>query len=132
MGGARNHSGMTPFVVRDVPRGSIFMWSGAIADIPPTWRLCNGKRGTPDLRDLFVQGAGGALIPEASGGAAAHVHDFTAGVHSHTMPVGTDMMGGANFSLSTDNIASAGTTNSTDGRPPFLTLAYIMYDGRLF
>jgi microcystin-dependent protein len=62
-----------------VPFGAIMMWSGAIAQIPTGWRLCDGNNGTtipilpgsvpgqptmqsiivPDLRERFVVGAGG-------------------------------------------------------------------------
>ena len=38
-------------------RGLIVMWSGAIAEIPPGWALCDGTQGTPDLRDRFIVGA---------------------------------------------------------------------------
>ena len=37
-----------------VPVGGIIMWSGAIADIPTGWRLCNGNNGTPNLRNRFI------------------------------------------------------------------------------
>lgn len=40
-----------------IPAGCILMWSGAIADIPAGWVLCDGNNGTPDLRDRFVVGA---------------------------------------------------------------------------
>lgn len=40
-----------------LPTGCILMWSGAIADIPSGWVLCDGNNGTPDLRDRFIVGA---------------------------------------------------------------------------
>ena len=39
------------------PVGGIIMWSGAIADIPTGWVLCDGTNSTPDLRNRFVIGA---------------------------------------------------------------------------
>lgn len=39
-----------------VPRGAVIMWSGAIANIPAGWALCDGTGGTPDLRGRFVVG----------------------------------------------------------------------------
>lgn len=45
----------------------ICLWPGAIADIPAGWALCDGNNGTPDLRDCFVIGAGGAQAPGATG-----------------------------------------------------------------
>lgn len=57
-----------------MPTGSIVMWSGAISTIPSGWALCDGAGSTPDLRGMFVIGAGGAYPVGASGGAATHDH----------------------------------------------------------
>lgn len=40
-----------------IPAGVIVMWSGAIANIPAGWALCDGTNGAPDLRDRFIVGA---------------------------------------------------------------------------
>lgn len=40
-----------------VPPGTIVMWHGAVADIPPGWVLCDGRAGTPDMVGRFVRGA---------------------------------------------------------------------------
>ncbi|MGG0411216.1 hypothetical protein [Peribacillus simplex] len=32
------------------------MWSGSIKNIPSGWLLCDGTKGTPDVRDRFVLG----------------------------------------------------------------------------
>jgi microcystin-dependent protein len=78
--------------------GMIVMWSGAVANVPTGWALCNGANGTPDLRDRFVVGAGSAYAPGATGGAdtvalttaqmPAHAHGVnintnSAGAHTH-------------------------------------------------
>ena len=34
----------------------IVAWSGSITTIPSGWGLCDGTRGTPDLRGRFVLG----------------------------------------------------------------------------
>jgi microcystin-dependent protein len=83
-----------------VPRRGIIMWSGTIAEIPSGWFLCDGQNGTPDLRDMFIMGAGGEYNPGDTGGAAEvtltsaqmpnHAHTFegttvSSGAHSHTM-----------------------------------------------
>lgn len=86
-----------------VPSGGIIMWSGSVASVPAGWFLCNGANGTPDLRNRFVVGAGGAYAVGATGGATsvtlteaqlpAHTHDdgtltaVSAGEHSHTYSV---------------------------------------------
>lgn len=41
-----------------IPIGGIIMWTGSVA--PTGWALCNGQNGTPDLRERFIVGAGGA------------------------------------------------------------------------
>lgn len=40
------------------PLGSILMYAGKIADLPNEWKVCNGKNGTPDLRNRFIMCAG--------------------------------------------------------------------------
>jgi hypothetical protein len=51
----------TEFVHNILPKGSVILWYGAIADIPDGWTLCDGGTVngvvTPDLRDVFVVGA---------------------------------------------------------------------------
>lgn len=66
-----------PYIV-----GQIILWAGAIVDIPEGWALCDGTNGTPDLRDRFVQGAGGAQAPDDTGGNAS-VSSGSAGAHNH-------------------------------------------------
>ena len=51
-----------------VPDGTITMWSGKTSSIPAGWVLCNGKNGTPDLRNRFVYGTGNGENPGATGG----------------------------------------------------------------
>jgi hypothetical protein len=93
-----------------IPVGGIIMWSGTVAAISSLtgWALCDGTNGTPDLRERFVVGAGGANISlplidggqntdgysvgEKSGSANAtlvsHSHTATSAVtdpgHTHT------------------------------------------------
>ena len=86
--------------VNVVPYGCILMWSGAIANIPLGWALCDGQNGTPDLRDRFILGAAMDEEPGATGGnhtktldvanLPAHGHGFTAwtssaGAHAHSI-----------------------------------------------
>ena len=119
--------------ISGVPSGVITMWSGAIANIPSGWALCNGSNGTPDLRDRFIVGAGGAYSVGDTGGSqdvvlsesqmpihnhagssdstGAHTHDVStvsAGEHTHEYqcdpaPLGDGMPGMA------EPVASNGT-----------------------
>jgi len=113
-----------------VPQGFIGMWSGGLGAIPTGWALCDGTSGTPDLRDKFIQGAGGSLNVGNTGGAASHSHPLTSII--------TDIV--TNFSVPegdaapnspvnvTGEMLGIGTTNtdSTDNVPPFYALAFIM------
>ena len=44
--------------VSSVPQGSIIPWYGDKANIPDGFALCDGTKGTPDLRNRFLVGAG--------------------------------------------------------------------------
>lgn len=120
-----------PFVQRDFPRGTIKLWSGSINDIPLTWRLCNGTRHTPDLRDRFIVGAGSSYAVDAAGGGVNHMHDFTGDGHAHGIGGGDDLKGGSGFWDTASAAPAIGTTDIKDGRPPYHALVFIMYDGRL-
>lgn len=52
-----------------VPKGSIIPWYGQIKDIPGGFALCDGKNGTPDLRNRFLVGAGNIYGLGNTGGA---------------------------------------------------------------
>lgn len=43
-----------------VPQGTILPWYGKLDEIPNGFYLCDGKNGTPDLRNRFIVGAGDA------------------------------------------------------------------------
>jgi hypothetical protein len=96
-----------------LPLGTILMWSGEKATIPPGWAVCDGQNGTPNLVDQFIQGADptldGTQTPGAVGTSAGpdqHTHYLaasslsgttsTAGQHKHTVsiPNATTTMGG--------------------------------------
>jgi len=83
-----------------VPPGTIVMWSGATANIPRGWQLCDGNNGTPDLRDQFIQSIAAGEEAGGSGGANTHAisvsempaHNHggslttsTTGSHTHTL-----------------------------------------------
>ena len=52
-----------------IPRGAIMMWHSISKDpVPDGWAICDGKNGTPDLRDRFIVAAGGAYKAGDKGG----------------------------------------------------------------
>jgi len=87
------------------PVGSIILWSGAAAERPDGWAICdgtvvNGYR-TPDLRGRFIVGAGtGPGLSErvlgAVGGAETHVlAEAELPTHAHSLSGQTAMLGGS-------------------------------------
>lgn len=117
--------------------GLIAFWSGAVVDIPTGWALCDGSSGTPDLRNLFIIGAGGAYDPGDTGGQATidiqHLH--TAGtlkgdtIENITDPDPPGIAAGAGSASHdhdvTGSTANAGST-ALDILPPFYALAFVM------
>lgn len=74
-----------------IPTGIITLWFGSVASIPAGWVICNGANGTPDLRNVFVMGAGSTYSPGGTGGAASvGITTSTAPTHSHGGVTGTN------------------------------------------
>jgi microcystin-dependent protein len=127
-------------------KGMILMWSGTIGTIPNGWALCDGTKGTPDLRSRFIVGAstpGGSL---AAGLTVKQVNDkggteketlTVEQMPSHTHPYWDTRNAyasghtGASAAWN-DNTVYMGNTGPTGGgqphnnMPPYFTLAYIM------
>ena len=139
-----------------VPIGGIIMWSGAVANIPSGWSLCNGSNNTPNLQDKFVVGAGSTYNPTDNGGSADAVlvtHSHTANVndpgHKHTAGAADGNVNNQPSSpfqktedgrenvietdTATTGVSVAITTEGVSGvnknLPPYFALAYIMYIG---
>jgi microcystin-dependent protein len=95
-----------------VPQGGIIMWSGSVANIPNNWQLCDGTNGTPDLRGLFVVGAGGAYAVGATGGAnTVTLTQAQIPAHNHT-----GSTGGAGGHTHSASSAPPGTTPTQAAR----------------
>ncbi len=96
-----------------VPAGTINMWYGDANNVPEGWALCDGTNGTPDMRNRFVVGAGGAYGVGTTGGASSvtlssynmpsHSHGKgslttgTAGAHTHKYTALNDDSIGAKY-----------------------------------
>lgn len=109
-----------------LPTGIIAIWSGSAASIPAGWTLCDGSPGTPDLRDKFVVGAGGAYAVDAQGGAATHTHTFTTDGHFHTFAAGAAIAAGDDLKDETWPNTDTGTTDAGSSLPPYYALCYII------
>ena len=106
-------------------QGIIALWSGALVDIPAGWHLCDGVLGTPDLRNLFVIGAGDTYAPDATDAAPTHTHTFTGDGHTHTLVGGLDIAAGTDYNETTGSSNATGTTDTAGVLPPYYALAYI-------
>lgn len=51
-----------------IPKGTILPWYGKSLDIPDGFALCDGTKGTPDLRNRFLVGAGSNYALGDTGG----------------------------------------------------------------
>lgn len=51
-----------------IPKGTILPWYGKPSDIPDGFALCDGTKGTPDLRNRFLVGAGSNYALGDTGG----------------------------------------------------------------
>ena len=107
-------------------KGMILLWSGAIADIPSGWALCNGTNGTPNLENRFVVGAGDTYVVGASDGAVSHYHSMGNDTHTHLLAAGSNVQAGGDLGFNTDPPSPAGSSDASDHRPPYYALAYIM------
>lgn len=106
--------------------GTIVIWAGSVATIPPGWHLCDGNEGTPDLRDRFVVCTGPLFGLGATGGTSTHVHTVTTNGHFHTLPAGSGFKAGTEMRDFSNTVAPSGNTNSQNHLPPWYALAYIM------
>lgn len=117
-----------------IPRGGIIMWSGSVDSIPPGWALCDGRNGTPDLRDRFIVGAGGSYAVGSQGGSASHDlshdHSYSGTTGNADGPSRTSGLGGSRSSDRNHRHSYSGVTNKSlgtiDNRPPYYALCFIM------
>jgi hypothetical protein len=110
-----------------VSQYTIIMWDGV--SLPAGWVECNGSSGTPDLRDSFVLGAGGAYAVGASGGSNSWTQNYAITVAAHTLteaqlpshthtfkdnssPANTGGGGGDNYSGMSIMTSSGGNTDA--------------------
>lgn len=134
----------------NVPSGSIIAWypdpRNNINDmygVPRGWVVCDGRNGTPDLRDRFILGSTDSKDINETGGSETHtltVDELPA--HSHSLPTRNhDGSSGINNGPSTmrsstlgDNTRMSGVVGSGEphnNMPPYYRLVWIMkkYDG---
>lgn len=113
-------AGIIPFI-----KGMIILWSGAKADIPEGWHLCDGTVGTPDLQNKFIVGAGDTYAVAGSGGTTTHIHAFTTDGHTHEIPAGYSIAAGDEIDGGTSSSTDTGDTDAGSSLPPYYALCYI-------
>ncbi|MBA7639602.1 hypothetical protein ES703_47261 [subsurface metagenome] len=101
-------------IERVIHSGLILIWHGTIANIPDGYVICDGGGGTPNLLTMFIQGvATAATDPGATGGAVLHTHSIATVVNNNV--------------IASENVyVQTNITGSTDGRPPFYDIAFLM------
>lgn len=108
--------------LKGVPPGTIVMWGSAAA--PSGWVICDGTKGTPDLRAKFVIGVSGSYALDATGGAANHAHGQATASQSDSLPGGSDVAAGGDMADTTSGHTHE--IESDSNIPPYHALNYIM------
>ena len=124
-----NHtSGPTPAPAPpSVPAMTIALWAGALASAPHGWTVCDGSRGTPDLRGKFVMAASSKFAPGSTDSEpAAQV----AGVYGFASPekqVCQYKPGVVHYDCDKSSDATTEAMKlGSQPLPPYYTLVYIM------
>jgi len=107
--------------------GMIVMWSGSIETIPTGWHLCDGTEGTPDLRDMFIVGAGTTYVPGQTAGRVDHRHTGTTYGNTDGLQVGEEVAAGEVWSSETNGHTHNFLSAYSGHLPPYFALAYIMF-----
>lgn len=119
-----------------IPAGMISIWSGLESNIPSGWVLCDGTNGTPDLRNMFVLGAGDKYMVGDSGGS----EEVTLTVkqmpnHNHSFNTMANSGTGSSSNIANSNYDGTTALSITENRggnephpnmPPYYALCYVM------
>ena len=124
--------------VSNLPVGAIIMWNGLPNEVPANWAICNGSHNTPDLRNLFIVGAGSQYSLGNTGGSQSvqlsidqmpsHSHDYMQfSILDTTWKSGGSKSPGNGTGGNVDAFTeSNGSGSPHENRPPFYALYYIM------
>ncbi len=117
-------------VMAALPTGTILAWFNRAA-IAAGWAICDGSRGTPDLRGRFVQGAQTAAQVGQTGGAETHGHMLSGKTENGILKEysGSDALGalqkdGGQRIVHNHSLAPDGRADPASSIPPF---AYVMF-----
>lgn len=129
--------------VNTLPRGLIIAWAGDL--MPAGWTLCDGTNGTPDLRNVFIIGAGNKYsIGDKGGSANINININNMPSHSHSYAYGNidnneDVLAGSDLGLvpvpplepiwqgqASTQTGIVGDNTPLNIMPPYYIFAYIM------
>lgn len=100
-----------------IPQGTILSWFGQLSNIPSGFAVCDGKNGTPDLRNRFIVGAGDSYnFGDTGGSSSVLLSEANIANHRHLMFVpGYRTLGKGYFyqSLSNSTYVSVGGNSSS-------------------
>ena len=124
-GGLSSGSEQAALLGGPIPAGIIVGWSGAVGSIPAGWQLCDGTRGTPDLRGRFILGAGtGKDVGETSGQASYTTSRNQRPTTEITRRGGSAALEPASGSPALNSVSMH--THTVSVMPPYYSLAFIM------
>lgn len=107
-----------------LPVGVILMWAGAVNEIPPGWKLCDGTEGTPNLKGRFVVGYDGTdgdydTIGTAGGYKTVTLTEAQMPEHTHTVEINADGEHTHNLKVSTLNSGISGGSYLSGGNTTY-------------
>ncbi|MES2238849.1 MAG: hypothetical protein V4497_01190 [Bacteroidota bacterium] len=122
------------------------LYCGAVADIPEGWFLCDGLDGRPNLKGQFIAGydpddpdynaigkpGGAKQVSLTAANNGPHSHSYTQ--YTLDQEVSTNGSGVTTINKNRTQegnfiTGSSGTGTPHENRPPYYTLAYIIYQG---
>jgi microcystin-dependent protein len=122
------------------------LYCGSVSTIPTGWQLCDGSNGTPNLKGQFIVGydpddADYNAIGMIGGSKKVSLTAANNGVHSHTYKqyeldqevsrYGSGVRAINKYNTQTGSFTTeqSGSGTPHENRPPYYTLAYIIYIG---
>lgn len=116
-----------------VPVGTVLGWNGE-GKLPDGWAICDGRNGTPDLRDRFLIGT----TPDKAGqnlGVSSHKHEFSASSGAITNPDTVYGIGSAGWKKEPEHgqlpdkshiHSVSGDTKEVSNLPPSYSVVFII------
>lgn len=120
----------TEWVNKLLPKGTIVMFNGLVADIPKNWAICDGSNGTPNLIDKFVKG--GSSSGATGGELEVTLTKENLPAHTHTVQSGTVTTSSAGLHRHSIGYTNGDLGDNANNRNNILgsSTTYTGYDGQ--